>query len=283
MKSQQTSRALYTVFLFALVVAFFTRNNVVLAAGEPVVINGNTERIMPTSATVMGEVTDEGAAPVIGVWAEYGTDTNYGSETQRYNLNELTFPGTFDVALSGLTCNTTYHYRFKIRNNAMVDGYSSDATFKTSECYSDNTVSHWTLNEASGTRADSVGTNDLTPTNNPLAKTGQINDAVEATSVDSSYLSIADNASLSTGGGTDFTVSLWVKLNAKTGTQVFVSKYGTGGEYAVYYENVFDRFVFSTYPGGNSYVLADQLGSPQVGTCTTLLQLIMLQMERIVL
>ena len=239
----------------------------VFAADEATVINGNTEHIMPVSATVMGEVTDQGAAPVIGVWAQYGTDTNYGNETQRNNLNELTLPGTFDVPLSGLTCNTIYHYRFKIRNNAMVDGYSSDATFKTSECYADNIVSHWTLNEASGTRADSVGTNDLTPTNNPLAKTGAINDGVEATSADSSYLSIPDNASLSTGGGTSFTISLWVKLNAKTGTQVFVSKYGTGGEYAVYYENTYDRFAFSTYSSENNYfVKADQLGSPQVGT-----------------
>jgi len=226
---------------------------------------------MPTSAIPTGEVTDEGIAAVIGIWVEYGADTNYGSEVQRYNLNELTLPGNFDVPITGLTCDATYHYRFKVRNNGMLDGYSTDDTFTTSECYPEDIVSHWTLNEGSGTRVDSIGDNDLAPVNSPSTLTGHINDAVEATTAGSKYLSVADNASLSTGNDTNFVVSLWVKLNAKTGTQVFVSKFDnvSTGEYAVYYEhsNGDGRFMFSTYTGGTSYpVSADTLGSPDTGT-----------------
>jgi hypothetical protein len=267
MKLQLTTRAL---FLFALlVVGFSFGTSTAFAAGEPVVIDRFAEDIMPTSARPTAEVTDEGVAAVIGVWVEYGITDSYGSEVQRYNLHELTIPGIIDASLTGLTCDTTYHYRFKVRNNGMLDGYSPDATFTTTPCYSSDNISHWTLNEASGTRVDSIGDNDLSPINAPLTKTGQVNDGVEATVAGTDYLSIADNASLSTGGETSFTVSMWVKLNAKTGTQVFVSKFNSvsTGEYAVYFENLADRFVFSTYGNNQNYfVYADELGSPTVGT-----------------
>jgi hypothetical protein len=259
-------RLFFLLPLFAVV--FFSGNHTAFAVGEPVVANVFPQSIMPTSAIPTGEVTDEGVADVIGIWVEYGADTNYGGEVQRYNLNELTLPGTFDVPITGLTCNTTYHYRFKIRNNGMLDGYSTDDTFTTSECYPDDIVSHWTLNEGDPSlRYDSVGDNDLTSHGNPSTLTAHHNDGLGAST--GQYLDSADNASLSTGGETDFTISLWVKLASKTGTQVFVSKYGNGagGEYAVYFENAFDRFVFSTYSSDDNYfVKADTLGSPEVGT-----------------
>ncbi len=267
MKLKATFRALFLSVLFLLGIFFVTNN--ALAAGEPVVIDRFVEDIMPTSALPTAEVTDEGLAAVIGVWVEYGTTDSYGSEVQRYNLHELTIPGIIDASLTGLTCDTTYHYRFKVRNNGMLDGYSPDATFTTTPCYPSDNISHWTLNEASGTRVDSVGNNDLSPINAPLAKTGQVNDGVEATVAGTDYLSIADNASLSTGGETSFTISMWVKLNAKTGTQVFASKFSSvsTGEYAVYFENLANRFVFSTYGNNQNYfVYADELGSPDIGT-----------------
>lgn len=131
-------------------------------------------------------------------------------------------------------------------------------------------VSHWTLDESSGTRADSQGDNDLTSVNNTPMVSGQVDNAASFPAENSTYLTINDNASLSTTGTTTFKISLWVKLLSKSSTQVFVSKYANGGqgEYALYYENAFERFVFSTYAGGsgNHYVLADALGEPEVDT-----------------
>lgn len=131
-------------------------------------------------------------------------------------------------------------------------------------------VSHWTLDEASGSRADSVGTNTLTSVNSTTSVTGQVGNAATFPLANSTYLTIPDNASLSTTGANNFKITLWVKLIAKTGTQVFVSKYDASGqgEYAVYYEHSFRRFVFSTYgsAGGNYFVKADTLGEPSVDT-----------------
>lgn len=131
-------------------------------------------------------------------------------------------------------------------------------------------ISHWTLDEASGIRNDSVGTNHLTAVNDPGSVVGQVDNANSFTVAGSSYLTGADSASLSTTGGHSFKITLWVKLIAKTGTQVFVSKYDPSGqgEYAVYYEHSFRRFMFSTYAGGsgNHYIAANALGEPALDT-----------------
>lgn len=130
-------------------------------------------------------------------------------------------------------------------------------------------VAYWTLDETSGIRYDSAGLNHLSVTGTITATTGQAGNAAVFPNTAGSYLSITDNATLSTGGETSFSLSLWVKLNNKSNTQVFVGKYGGGsGEYALYYEHAFRRFVFSTYsaPSANNYVLADGIGEPATDT-----------------
>lgn len=128
-------------------------------------------------------------------------------------------------------------------------------------------VSYWSLNEETGeTRYDEISEYDLTDNGTVPSVSGYKNSAVQITS--GKYLTRADNAALSTGGGKSFTVSLWVRLDEKTGTQVFVSKFNdvATGEYAVYFENGNDRFMFSTYTNGQGYpVQADSLGSPEIG------------------
>lgn len=71
---------------------------------------------------------------------------------------------------------------------------------------------HWRLNEASGTRVDAHGTNDLTDNNTVTQATGKIGDAAQFTSANSEWLSIADNADLSTGD-IDFSFTAWVYLD----------------------------------------------------------------------
>jgi hypothetical protein len=116
----------------------------------------------------------------------------------------------------------------------------------------DDLVGYWKLQENTGeTRSDSFADNDLTDANANVVgvSDGFIGQAAEFTEVDE-YLIHADNAELSTGGDTSFSLSLWVRMNEIDGTQVFVSKFDdvSTGEYAVYAEN--GQFRFSTYTGG---------------------------------
>ncbi len=130
-------------------------------------------------------------------------------------------------------------------------------------------VAHWTLDEASGTRNDSIGSNHLSQVGTVNAVAGQFGNAASFPSTGGNKaLTVNDNTTLSVGGETSFTMSLWVKLNSRTNTQVFAGKYGGSGEYALFYENVYSRFVFSTYGvgGTNNFVMADQLGVPAVDT-----------------
>lgn len=130
-------------------------------------------------------------------------------------------------------------------------------------------ISYWKLDEISGTRADSVGANNLGDNNLVTQAVGKLGNAGHFASSSSQYLSIADNASLSTGN-TDFTISLWVYLDTKGASEVFVSKYSSVapvGEYAIYYDPTTDRFIFSTFRSGVQYdAVANSLGSPATGT-----------------
>lgn len=74
-----------------------------------------------------------------------------------------------------------------------------------------NLVAYWKLDEASGTRNDSVGSNHLTDNNTVTSVAGKLNNAAEFTAANNESLTISDNADLSTGD-IDFTITRWVKL-----------------------------------------------------------------------
>src|SRR5215217_5866024 len=77
-----------------------------------------------------------------------------------------------------------------------------------------NLVGYWTLGEASGTRNDSIGSNHLTSNNGVGQTTGKQGSAASFVRASSQYLSITDNAALSTGD-IDFAVGVWVRISAK--------------------------------------------------------------------
>ena len=73
-------------------------------------------------------------------------------------------------------------------------------------------IAYWTLDEASGTRVDAHGNNDLSDNNTVTSTTGKVGDAAAFATANSEYLSRADNADLSVGN-IDFTFDLWLNLS----------------------------------------------------------------------
>jgi len=127
-------------------------------------------------------------------------------------------------------------------------------------------TSFWKLEEASGTRADEVGTNVLGVSGSVSSATGKIGNAADISSPN--YLTINDNASLKTGN-TDFSVSAWIYLHSTSGTQVFVSKFkDISGEWALYLTG--SKFVFATYatggPGAGYSATANSFGIVSINT-----------------
>lgn len=156
---------------------------------------------------------------------------------------------------------------FLMNGNAIDDGFA----FNGSSSLTTNLAAFWKLNESSGTRNDSVGINNLTDNNTVTQTTGKIGSGAQFTAANSEYLSINDNADLSTGD-IDFTISAWVYLTDKTTSRIIAQK-GPGWagnlEYVLYYRSDVDRFRFHVGTGDyNTYGLvnANSGGSPQLNT-----------------
>jgi len=92
----------------------------------PEVETNDASIVTATSATLNGNLTSEGTADNVTVSFEWGLDISYGNETA---VQARTAPGAFSAGITGLTDNTTYHFRAK----AVGDGgaYGEDKTFTT--------------------------------------------------------------------------------------------------------------------------------------------------------
>lgn len=96
-----------------------------------------------------------------------------------------------------------------------------------------NLVSFWSLEEASGSRADAHGSNALADNNTVTNAAGKVGNAASFAAASSEYLSIADNASFTV---TSFTWLLWIYTGTLDTTFRFAVTKDTGGanrEYGV--------------------------------------------------
>ncbi len=102
--------------------------------------------------------------------------------------------------------------------------------------FSTNLISHWKLDEASGTREDIHGSNDLTAngTGGVGAATGKINDGADLELSDSDYLSIADASQTGLDISGDMTMSFWVKFESLPDYGMCVSKFGSSSNQRSY-------------------------------------------------
>lgn len=90
-----------------------------------------------------------------------------------------------------------------------------------------NMTAYWTLNEASGNRADSKGSQTLTDTNTVTSNTGIQGTAAEFTKANSERLVVSDNATLSVGD-IDFYMACWIYPTLDDGTDQFIASKGGG-------------------------------------------------------
>lgn len=117
----------------------------------------------------------------------------------------------------------------------------------------DDLVSYWKLDEASGNATDSHGTNALTNVSagSVPGKVGNARDFDTGT-----YLFIGDNASLSVGS-TDFAIAFWVRFDSLSGLKFVLRK---GEEFYIYHNGA--SLVFEALTTGGYAVRT-------IGTVTT--------------
>ena len=136
----------------------------------------------------------------------------------------------------------------------------------------DNLIAFWKLEEASGSRIDSVGSNNLTDNNTVTQATGIVGNAAQFARANSEHLSILDNIDLSTGD-IDFSFACWIYLDSKTNSSSILGKW-TGladqREYLlIYLGGATDRFHFVVSGDGNGTqsknINADTFGAVPTG------------------
>lgn len=103
----------------------------------------------------------------------------------------------------------------------------------------DSLIAYWALEEVSGQRNDSHGSNHLSDNGSVGQAAGKIGNAADFVASSSQYLSIADNAALSTGD-IDFTVTGWIyPTSVAAGIAYVINRWGAASnerEYRVYRE-----------------------------------------------
>ena len=133
-----------------------------------------------------------------------------------------------------------------------------------------NLISWWKLDETSGTRYDSHGSNNLSDINTVGYATGKKGNAADFEGDNYEHLKINDNASLSFGNES-FTIVCWAKFETTSGAKVIISKFDYGykkKEYEVYQKVSTYRIGFKVSQNGTTEneVLANTFGDISAGT-----------------
>jgi len=92
------------------------------------VVTGTAAGVGETTATLQGTLTALGGYSPVYVSFRYGLTTTYGSSTVE---QERTAIGSFNQAISGLTPDTTYHFKAVVRYDITSYAYGSDQVFVT--------------------------------------------------------------------------------------------------------------------------------------------------------
>jgi concanavalin A-like lectin/glucanase superfamily protein len=128
----------------------------------------------------------------------------------------------------------------------------------------DDLVAYWDLEEASGTRVDSAGANDLTSINAPGNAGGKVGNGVDLVRTSGQGLSVGDNAAISMGNFS-FSVVCWVKPASTGQTSEIIGKTDGGGmEFGLTIRGS-DAYRFEV---DNSDAYANVTQSPDTGTAS---------------
>jgi len=102
----------------------------ITTVGPPVVTTNAATSVLANGATLNGTVTSNSASTTVTF--EYGTTTAYGTTVTADQSPVNGLDVAVSKAITGLTSNTTYHYRV-VGTNANGTTYGADMTFTTGE------------------------------------------------------------------------------------------------------------------------------------------------------
>ena len=114
--------------LIAVIAAVLMTGTAALAASAPSATTGSSSNVTGSGATVAASVNPNGTSTTYAF--QYGTTTNYGSQTATTSAGAGTSNESVHATLSGLLSHTTYHYRV-VATSASGTTAGSDQSFTT--------------------------------------------------------------------------------------------------------------------------------------------------------
>jgi hypothetical protein len=125
-------------------------------------------------------------------------------------------------------------------------------------------TSFWKLNETSGNRVDSIGTNAIAPFNSPMSGVGLIGNALYVTNTaapGAKCLEIAHNSSFNLGMDVPLVVTAAVYLSSTSGYQMIFSKYDNDNvvEREWYFSCEDGMFLFGVYDTTSNFIALSTL------------------------
>lgn len=141
----------------------------------------------------------------------------------------------------------------------------------TNSSLSTSIISYWKLDESSGTRFDSIGTNNLTDQNSVGSVTGIRGQAAQLVRVNSQGLYAQNDPSIQTGN-INFSISTWVYFDSlNVGTSITVvnkRNANTNFEYIIDKRGSNSNFQFSVSSDGNSTFTVQAASFGAINTAT---------------
>lgn len=125
----------------------------------------------------------------------------------------------------------------------------------------------WSLDEASGTRATSVGTDALSDNGSVGSAAGKLGDCATFDGT-TQWLSAADSADLDASGG-DWSFACWVYLTNNASVYIVAGKWddGVDGEWRLYHSGSTFYFTAQVFDGGSApQAAASTFGFPAINT-----------------
>ena len=176
--------------------------------------SGNT---ITTYSYVPTTIYETGKSAWDGARLKFRTGTGSSSTARVYAVQvELTYTetsgSTFDESMSGGCSVGGAALAGKVYSVTASGGFSQLGSYSPSSLLT-GLISHWSLNESSGTRYDNHSFHDLTATNNPTSTTGKFGDGVVFSSASNQSLTCSDNPDLNLGGS-DFSFAFWVNFSS---------------------------------------------------------------------
>ncbi len=159
-----------------------------------------------------------------------------GAGTESFHLQGLFVGSTDAPGASDFQSDDTLFSGAPVGATATQFGMASGAPSFNPDAgglLTNNLLAYWKLDETSGSRVDSIGTNSLTDTNTVTSTTGKKGSASQFTAANSEYLSIPSNANLSTGD-VSFTWAFWFYMDSGPGSfpsLLYKGTYGTATDY----------------------------------------------------